>query len=228
MAFTVAEMTDADLSEYVRIHAAAFANTLYKIIYTRPLSQASMRDYERQCREMRHEDPNIHFLKVTDEATGEIISCAKWIYCPPGRSAEEVEKALSELPEMLPESKPEAVKDLFGMMSREKGKIMGTRGYWGTCMNCPDCFFTNKSKLTFPIDLEALTTHPKHERRGAGRLLVNWGAEQAEQTGLECYVEASITGRPVYERCGFRSVQELPFDAPKHGVYDHEMLHVSL
>ena len=49
-------------------------------------------------------------------------------------------------------------------------------------------------------------------------MLIEWGTRQADEAGLECYVEASVMGRPLYEKHGFRVVKELPFDCEKYGL----------
>lgn len=54
------------------------------------------------------------------------------------------------------------------------------------------------------LDLTLLATHPAHHRRGAGTLLVDWGCKIADDHGVECYLEASKFGYPLYKREGFR------------------------
>ena len=51
--------------------------------------------------------------------------------------------------------------------------------------------------------LSLLGTHPEHERRGAGRLLVKWPFAQADKDGKRCYVDASHIGYKLYKTCGF-------------------------
>lgn len=43
-----------------------------------------------------------------------------------------------------------------------------------------------------------------HHRRGAGSLLLKWGCQLADEQGVECYLEASKLGYPLYLREGFR------------------------
>lgn len=51
--------------------------------------------------------------------------------------------------------------------------------------------------------LELCFVHPSHRRRGAGRLLVEWGTKKADELGVEAFVESTPDGRPLYESCGF-------------------------
>lgn len=59
--------------------------------------------------------------------------------------------------------------------------------------------------------------HPDHQGRGAGRLLMRWGIDVADEKGLEILLNATPAGKPVYERYGFKSVEEFEFDATKYG-----------
>jgi hypothetical protein len=47
--------------------------------------------------------------------------------------------------------------------------------------------------------------------------LTEWGIQQADEAGLETYLEASEMGRPLYERYGFEVVRDMPFDMGKYG-----------
>ena len=56
--------------------------------------------------------------------------------------------------------------------------------------------------------LNILFTHPDFRRKGVGSLIINWGIEQADRLGLECFFEATREGKPCYERFGFKVVEE--------------------
>lgn len=56
--------------------------------------------------------------------------------------------------------------------------------------------------------MNILFTHPDYRRAGVGSLIINWGLEQADRLGLECFVEATKEGKPCYERFGFKVVEE--------------------
>ena len=49
-----------------------------------------------------------------------------------------------------------------------------------------------------------LSTHPDHERRGVGSMLVKWGTDLADAMGLRAFVQASRVGKAMYERHGFK------------------------
>ena len=54
---------------------------------------------------------------------------------------------------------------------------------------------------------------PTYRRRGAGRLLVEWGLQKADELGLEAFVESTLDGKPLYESCGFTTMNEFDLKA---------------
>jgi N-acetylglutamate synthase-like GNAT family acetyltransferase len=48
-----------------------------------------------------------------------------------------------------------------------------------------------------------MATHPNYQRKGIGRLLVQWGVDVAEQLGLPIYLEATSKGCGLFESAGF-------------------------
>ena len=65
-------------------------------------------------------------------------------------------------------------------------------------------FGRRRERVTGPCALlDICFTTPEHHRRGAGKMLVQWGTGRADELGLKSFVEASFTGRRLYEGCGF-------------------------
>jgi len=60
-----------------------------------------------------------------------------------------------------------------------------------------------------------LGTIPEYRKLGAATMLMQWAVEQADRDNLECFVDASDKGRPVYEKFGFSP--EEPFEVPGTG-----------
>ncbi|RBR23289.1 uncharacterized protein FIESC28_03872 [Fusarium coffeatum] len=54
--------------------------------------------------------------------------------------------------------------------------------------------------------LKLLHTDPKHQRRGAASLLIEWGLKEADRLGIPACLESSEEGRKLYERFGFEEV----------------------
>lgn len=75
--------------------------------------------------------------------------------------------------------------------------------------------------LTRYIDktvLALLATAPEYRRRGAGGLLVRWGIDRSEATGLPCYLQASEQGRRLYLHHGFRDLGTVEFCLAEYGL----------
>lgn len=51
--------------------------------------------------------------------------------------------------------------------------------------------------------LDTLATHPDYQGRGAGSMLVKWGCDLADASGLSVYVDASKEGAELYAKFGF-------------------------
>jgi hypothetical protein len=54
-----------------------------------------------------------------------------------------------------------------------------------------------------------MVTRTSQRGRGAAGMLIRWGMEQAEKEGVPAYLEAGVTGKPIYERLGFKQVGDL-------------------
>lgn len=66
------------------------------------------------------------------------------------------------------------------------------------------------SPVAFALDLCAVD--PDFQRRGIAAKLVQWGLDEAERRGgLEAMTEASVMGRHVYKKLGFRPVGEIDY-----------------
>lgn len=67
--------------------------------------------------------------------------------------------------------------------------------------------------------LNQLATHPSHQGRGVGSLLLNWGLQKADEEGLVCYLNASEAGKRMYEKRGFEVRKVIEWD---RGVWGGE------
>lgn len=63
------------------------------------------------------------------------------------------------------------------------------------------------------LHLQILATHPKYQRRGAGRLLCEWGLQVAEFFRLPITVFASPMGSILYQTTGFMLVDRVQVKA---------------
>lgn len=52
---------------------------------------------------------------------------------------------------------------------------------------------------------------PKHQRKGAGKLMVQWGIDEAAKENRDVWLIASPAGRKLYVSMGFDIVGETPY-----------------
>lgn len=65
-----------------------------------------------------------------------------------------------------------------------------------------------------------LATQPCHQHEGAGTMLLDTILREADDLGVEVYLEGTDTAKPLYEKHGFVAVNEVRFDPAQYGVYD--------
>ncbi|KAM5381146.1 hypothetical protein ACJZ2D_003062 [Fusarium nematophilum] len=144
-------------------------------------------------------DSHCQLLVVTSKATPdsveeEVVAFAKWGL--PGATIDDPPPV-----DAWPASGELAV-EFFGTMARGHRKFMGSRQHYY---------------------LECICTHRDWMGKGAGSLLVRWGVERADADGLLCFLEATVKGKPVYERFGFQTVGEEVFRWPERTVVEAYM-----
>ncbi|KXL46263.1 hypothetical protein M433DRAFT_65847 [Acidomyces richmondensis BFW] len=162
---------------------------------------------ERWMREAYGKDPTQTWMKVTDdEAGGELIAAALWKF------------------QLQPEEERGAVGsgDATG---REEKKQTGEEPA-PPLATVVDGVKPFKSQFIGPrphASLEILITHPAHQRRGAGTLLVQWGCARADELGIPCALTASAAGLRLYQREGFEVVMEKDMDLRPWGIEETEV-----
>ena len=59
------------------------------------------------------------------------------------------------------------------------------------------------------IGLSLMCVYPEFQRRGLGRLLMEWGLAKIDSLGLESFIEATDSGTGLYAMCGYRPVKKV-------------------
>ncbi|KAF2137922.1 uncharacterized protein K452DRAFT_257132, partial [Aplosporella prunicola CBS 121167] len=188
MPLEVQPLTDADASRFVAIADAALGSTGVGLC----LGPHPQPEIEKTLASK----PYVHYLKVVDSDTGDVLACAKWEIHDQGRSDEQ----LAELDEPIQVAEEQrqyekAHQEFFGYLNAGR-KALGKK---------PHYF------------LSLLITDPNHQGRGAGGMLLRWGLERADKAGLITYLEATEAGRPVYKRFGFEDIKTTEFDLSRWG-----------
>ncbi|KAI0448525.1 acyl-CoA N-acyltransferase [Xylaria acuta] len=190
--------TEADAPRAAAIGRAAYApNPFDKVLFPGPFPEPEPGRNpraEEMAKELR-EDSSVRWLKVVDtdieptEDNKQMIGFAQWNV-----------KDGSQPP---PGSRPfgpgcnvEACEALFGGLYKLRVKHYAGKKY---------------------THLRGLQVAPEHQRRGAGRMLVMWGVEEAKRLGLPAYLESSPEGHSLYLSCGFRDIDRQSIDCTKWG-----------
>jgi GNAT superfamily N-acetyltransferase len=217
MALIVSAVSAEDIPSLINITTAAFDATFNRILYhTSPLSESSVEFMRKRRVDGLSASSNVRNFKVADSATGEIVGGAKWTVFEQDEEDQDVEEQVNEaLKGSVPESRVDAVRAFFTMLFLTKRELFGYRD--GDVM-----------KLRRRVDLDLLYTDPKHQRRGAGKLLTQSCIDEANRLGLDVYVEASEAGKPLYEKLGFKAIKEVNFSLKDYGAPDVFKFIVSL
>lgn len=144
-----------------------------------PPTSPSSWDFWREDMTEGLQDPNTHTIITEDVSTTPptVVALAKWNAVPAG----------AELPP--PPTKWPGDSDLgtpfFRDMWEKHKEITGGRPHWY---------------------LELLSIKKEYQRKGIGRMLVEWGLERADAEGVECALAATPEGKGLYEKYGFKEV----------------------
>ncbi|KAI0466460.1 acyl-CoA N-acyltransferase [Xylaria cf. heliscus] len=189
---------EADALRAAVIEKAAYApNPFDKVLFPGPFptpEPGRNPRAEEMAKEFR-EDPTVRWLKVVDtdieptEDNQQMIGFAQW----------NIKDAAQPPPgarKFGPGSNVEACEALFGGTAKLRVK-----------------HYTGKKH----VHLRGLQVVPEHQRRGAGRMLVMWGVEEAKRHGLPAFLESSPEGHSLYLSCGFRDIDKNVVDCTKWG-----------
>ncbi|KAK3115227.1 hypothetical protein LTR53_005638 [Teratosphaeriaceae sp. CCFEE 6253] len=165
---------------------------------------------ERWYRQGFRNDSELVWLKVTDTGLGgEIIACALWRYHLDGagpkieapRTTQEGASATK-----TPETEPEPKVTIWTALDRAWGEFR-------------EEFIGSKPHA----NLQICIAHPKHQRRGAGSMLVQWGCDKADKRGLMSVLQSSAAGLRLYQKHGFTIVKQSTMDLRPYGVDETEL-----
>ncbi|KAF7914237.1 uncharacterized protein EAF01_000643 [Botrytis porri] len=182
--------SEADFKEMMIACWEAFENpfnSYLRIVYY--LKDDSPQERERSIQiatesAIRHhaqKSPNSHWMKIIEPMHGKLIGAANWIYFE--GNSDTVNNANPVVALWWPEGIGREYANNF-MRQIEAHK------YYLHC---------NRPYLLLNIAF----TIPGFRRKGAMKLVMDWGIERADELGVDTYVEASETGRLLYEKYGF-------------------------
>lgn len=155
---------------------------------------------------MREKKGRVFLIKIVDtDANDKLVAYAIYNLDINGRTEDELDKACAAPPCPPDSQHPDAWNDLFGYLGRERRKHLGLR---------PACYITS------------VHTDPDYHRRGCGGQLMSHIVKHADQVGLRCYLEATSTGKRLYDKYGFEVIYTERFDLTKYGMTGEQIDYV--
>ncbi|KAK8106248.1 GNAT family acetyltransferase [Apiospora kogelbergensis] len=234
--FTMARCTPADVPQLWDIYSAAFLGT--RFCYFWPASRAAMARWSDLRFRKRFQDPTDHEFKVVDGETGQIAGFVRWLV-PEAmgpvmeegfRTFSEAESGLAEgvdVPDMAEGAPAHAWTNFF-----EPIKASGVKWDSAHKLSQSNPAFSKSKVSTWELfflygiradwksivlDLTLLCVHPSYQGRGLSNALLKPMLDLADQLGVTAYLEALENATPVYEKLGFRRVDEIVYDESKTG-----------
>ena len=218
MPLEVRVAVDADMPRTVDIFLHASNRSWLETLAPSGISPAS-RDIMIENNHKDLNDPQCAFMKVVDtDLDDEVIAFAKWYVYRTERPKSEWERNDSR--DWGPDWNRGLLQEFFGELGAKKRKHIAGMPH---CCKPKDSTSWCRPVAYFSV-LALLDTHPNHQRRGAGTMLVQWGINVADEAGLCCYLEASSAGYALYHKMGFKDVDVIDVDMGKwgkEGIYRH-------
>ncbi|KAI9893525.1 MAG: hypothetical protein M1814_006321 [Vezdaea aestivalis] len=201
MSFTLSMMNNADIPGLIVIKAASFGpEALQNLMFPPDKTAQSYNPWaEALYRESLTIDSTACFIKCCNATTGELMSSAIWnfYHSPEQFEASNAHESVTLNP---PEgSNSEVWLKFLGVMKDARRRHMTGQAFYL---------------------LKLLVTHPQHQRKGAGTALIKYGISAADKTGIRCYLEASPDGSGLYQKYGFKKVEDIALDLHPWGVDD--------
>jgi GNAT superfamily N-acetyltransferase len=200
-------ITPDDTLSWVRVRSLAYYGPTHECLHNGAVSDSSVRRIAEEWKD-ELKKPNTYHWRVVDTDLkpskddpptngGQTIAIAVWSMHnvkAEGSNEPAVNPAMTTTKSSFvpPELRLDALGSLLGRIRAATSEIMGT--------------------LEPYFMLNMLATHPDHQGRGAGKVLMDWGLKKADDEGLVTYLNATDVGRRMYEKRGFEVVKTIEWD----------------
>lgn len=199
---------------WVRVRAAAYYGPTHECLHSGRVSESSMRGIAEDWKRGIGKKDMWHWRIVDTALTpneddgdgeeGKTVGIAVWSMHNVPKDKEVVEgkeegkkEAEEHKPFVPPELRVVALMSLLGPLRAAQPEVMTS----------PEPYFM----------LNQLATHPDHQGRGIGKLLLDWGMNKADEEGLVCYLNATEVGKRMYEKRGFEVRKVIEWDREPWG-----------
>jgi GNAT superfamily N-acetyltransferase len=183
--FTISLITsEADFLPLAKVEEAAFAGPQTTLFFGRSATHNPSIAASRHTT-VFHTDPTALYFKAS-LPSGQIIGLAKWnLFKTAGPHFPWPKEGFAE------DANVELLAWFFGQLDEKRNAFMDQR---------------ERVKERGYLYMALLAVEPGFQRMGIGKRLLEWGLEKADREGLECWIEASPAGKPLYEKLGWREV----------------------
>ncbi|GFP57729.1 hypothetical protein TASIC1_0009006600 [Trichoderma asperellum] len=204
MTIRVRESTKDDLPAIARIAAAAFhpkTDAISARIFpaqTTPDNDIFSWRYAKKTASLSSPHA-IMVVAVDDSLNDQVVGFALWdVYSE--KASNQPQPSAQEPPP--PCFDQEAFAELRSIVSSDHQEMFGERG------------------IKDVWHLDYLGVDPQQQRKGIGKILLDWGINRAAGDKKDCYLLATPAGKPLYTKTGFEEVRVVPI----FGVSHHSML----
>ncbi|KAI1820426.1 hypothetical protein F4861DRAFT_61688 [Xylaria intraflava] len=203
--FTMSRPTEADIDRLAQVYYDSFSTDPLNT-YWWPSDRDAMFEWLHARIRRKMTDPSVrHFQVLSDQ--NEVVAFARWdipkgheatfgkwigINGGPDRSGGVPDEAATPAETPAPAAIPELPRGVDPSLCESFFSILP--------------IMAAKWNAAQMLDLSLLCTSPKYYRRGAAKALLTPMLAIADAAGLRSYVEATPSGRPLYEKLGFRTV----------------------
>jgi GNAT superfamily N-acetyltransferase len=172
-------------------------------------------------------DPSNRHIKVIDTDTNQTIAAGVWKLPTATTKGSATASEKQSLGDVFRINPPPAGMNMELAGKFRKGMITKKAELWDEETTFGMHFIIlGALSLTVPephlteriiIELALVATLPEFQRRGAGRMIVNWGIERADQEGRKVWIKATVPALKLYQSFGWKEVDILVTDVTAYG-----------
>ena len=194
-------LTNADFLDFAKIEDKAFQMTpLARVLFPPPPDPNTPRDpFKRDGMEIRAasllemaiNDPTVRLVKAFLPETHEMVGWAKWNFYLDS----------SNPPQPNPIEWP-------------PGANLALGEHFLDALYRPRDFHMRGKAYFF---MHILCVLPEYQRKGIGKRMLEWGLKQADELGVECWIDATPAGLGLYKQYGWKEVTTTTVDLESYG-----------
>jgi GNAT superfamily N-acetyltransferase len=194
--------TLSDIPTLTNIHLSAFMLVrINQALYPKGLTQPILTATESRHRTTFLHDPTARYIKIIDtDRNNKTIAFAEFhLFLTPEEEASRQD--------LKPKTWPE-----------DTNLALATE-YWGHIVAA-----RRRMEGVPHVFLGIIATEPGEGRRGAGKMLMRWGVERADEVGMEMFLEASPMGVGLYRGFGFEEAGKFEVGIGEGERYVHKVM----